>query len=100
MVIIFNMVTAFDVDYSGNGQLLLPLVWKPKRHSRLKAAIDRTRLNTGNGILSSIGDFFFVFSPIIPRIPLTTFSRVLPRWPCGATRHTAYVSWLDEYNIM
>ena len=86
MLNIFNMVTAFDIDYSGNGQLLLLLVWKPKRHSRLKAAIDRTRLNTGNGIPSIIGEFFFVFWPIIPRIPLTTFSRVLPRWPYGATK--------------
>ena len=85
MLNIFNMVTAFDVDYSGNRQLLLLLVWKPKAHSAPNATIDRTRLNVVNGILSSIGDFFFVFSPIIARIPLTTFSRVLPQWPYGET---------------
>ena len=75
----FRRLRAFDIDYSGNGQLLLLLVWKPKRHSRLKAAIDRTRLNTGNGILGIIDQIFFVFWSITPRIPLTTFSRVLPR---------------------
>ena len=71
--------------YSGNRQLLLLLVWKPKAHSPVNATIDRTRLNIVNGILGIIDQFFFVFWSIIPRIPLTMFSRVLPKWPYGAT---------------
>ena len=52
--------------YSGNRQLLLLLVWKPKAHSPVNARIDRTRLNIVNGILSSIGDFFFVVILVLP----------------------------------